>query len=167
MQRCRAAATQTRHPVLSLLSHCCHTAVTLLSHRCHTAVTPLSHRCHTAVTLLSHCCHTALTLLLLRRQHVQIPEHTWGLDVKTHLADFVNYTNAPFHACLAAGCRNYGLLLHSWRRQAAYVPWALQALGAQHRIVKQVRGCTGGCGGLAVVGWQGCREAGWVMRCRR
>jgi hypothetical protein len=31
---------------------------------------------------------------------LKVPEHTWGLDVKKELADFVNYTNKDFHKCL-------------------------------------------------------------------
>jgi hypothetical protein len=36
----------------------------------------------------------------LTRMLLKVPEHTWGLDVKKVLHDFVNWTNADFHACL-------------------------------------------------------------------
>ncbi|KAF8062055.1 hypothetical protein HT031_004315 [Scenedesmus sp. PABB004] len=86
---------------------------------------------------------------------LKVPEHTWGVDIKKTLADFVNYSNPDFHACLppdaasgaagdgdggdgvplrAALCPNYERVLHSWDRQAAYIDWALQALPPAHPV---------------------------------
>ncbi len=38
---------------------------------------------------------------------VQVPEHTWGLDVKTFLADYSNWSNKEFQGQLDAGAWNY------------------------------------------------------------
>ncbi|KAF6263057.1 hypothetical protein COO60DRAFT_1635480 [Scenedesmus sp. NREL 46B-D3] len=105
---------------------------------------------------------------------LKVPEHTWGVDIKKTLHDFVNYSNSDFYSCLpqtaaassslatlqapsaaaaaAAGsvgsgfdvpdpvpfrdapCPNYARCLHAWDRQAAYIPWALQALPAGHPV---------------------------------
>lgn len=35
------------------------------------------------------------------RRLLLVPEHTWGLDTKTHLGDYVNYARANFEAGLA------------------------------------------------------------------
>ena len=45
--------------------------------------------------------------------HPQVGEHTWGLDVKTFLGDYVNWGNGPFHALVDQGAWNYrwGLLV--------------------------------------------------------
>lgn len=36
----------------------------------------------------------------------QVPEHTWGVDIKKDLADFENWANKDFHA--QVGGRDYG-----------------------------------------------------------
>ena len=59
-----------------------------------------------------------------------MPEHTWGVDVKTTLPDFRNWSNTDFHAALKARMPMYELTVHSWDRQRAYLRWALEALGA-------------------------------------
>ena len=56
----------------------------------------------------------------------KLPEHTWGLDTKDGLGDYVNWTNAAFHTCLKRRCPNYEAITLSWRRQYAYIPWALE-----------------------------------------
>lgn len=38
---------------------------------------------------------------------MQIPEHTWGLDVKTFLADYSNWSNKDFQQQLDTGAWNY------------------------------------------------------------
>lgn len=38
---------------------------------------------------------------------MQIPEHTWGLDVKTFLADYSNWSNKEFQEQLESGAWNY------------------------------------------------------------
>jgi hypothetical protein len=37
----------------------------------------------------------------------QVPEHTWGLDVKTFLGDYANWGNPAFHQLLHDGAWNY------------------------------------------------------------
>lgn len=56
----------------------------------------------------------------------QIPEHTWGADVKAAMPDYRNWSNADFHGALAAG--RYSDAVHCWRRQRAYLDWGLEAL---------------------------------------
>ncbi|CAL5224396.1 g7077 [Coccomyxa viridis] len=59
----------------------------------------------------------------------KIPEHTWGLDVKTFLADYSNWSNKEFQDQLDAGAWNYRRTLDAWDRQRHYNQWALEALG--------------------------------------
>ena len=60
---------------------------------------------------------------------LQVPEHTWGVDVKTDLADDVSWSNAAFHAALAKNQDDhYGVTVQSWQRQAGYLDWAVAAL---------------------------------------
>lgn len=61
------------------------------------------------------------------RALLKIPEHTWGLDVKTHLGDFENYGNDLFDA--ARGKPNFQKMEASWQEQRAYLDEALAALG--------------------------------------
>lgn len=61
------------------------------------------------------------------RALLQIPEHTWGLDVKTHLADYENYRTDLFNAVRAQP--NFQKLEASWQEQRAYVDEAVDALG--------------------------------------
>ena len=56
----------------------------------------------------------------------QIPEHTWGADVKAAMPDYRNWSNADFHGALAAG--RYADAVHCWQRQRAYLDWGLEAL---------------------------------------
>lgn len=56
----------------------------------------------------------------------QVPEHTWGADVKKAMPDYRNWTNADFHTALATGA--YEDAVHCWKRQRAYLDWGLQAL---------------------------------------
>jgi Domain of unknown function (DUF5054) len=58
---------------------------------------------------------------------LQIPEHTWGLDVKTHLADFENYRRDGFDA--ERGQPNFQKMEVSWQEQRDYIDEALNALG--------------------------------------
>ena len=46
------------------------------------------------------CMHRAMLAM-------QIPEHTWGLDVKTFLADYSNWSNKEFQQQLDVGAWNY------------------------------------------------------------
>lgn len=61
--------------------------------------------------------------------HVKVPEHTWGVDVKTDLADDVNWNNSAFKAALAKDeGGHYSTTIESWTRQAGYLDWAVTAL---------------------------------------
>jgi hypothetical protein len=68
-----------------------------------------------------------------------VPEHTWGLDIKTHLNDYANYDAAHFRA--ARTQPNFLKVESSWKEQRAYIDQALRALGdsplaaeARHRL---------------------------------
>lgn len=51
------------------------------------------------------------------------------MDIKSDLADFVNWSNQDFFAAVAAGAPGYNVTVESWLRQRAYVAWAVQELG--------------------------------------
>lgn len=90
---------------------------------------------HRRRCLQSGECHAQdAAFLNFSRILTKVPEHTWGLDVKKALNDFTNWDNERFHACLALPCPNYAALIWSWVRQAAYIPWALEALPEGHTI---------------------------------
>ncbi|MBI1282670.1 MAG: DUF5054 domain-containing protein [Anaerolineaceae bacterium] len=58
---------------------------------------------------------------------MMVPEHTWGMDEKVHLADYTNYTKAKFQTARKSKVfRNYE---SSWTEQRAYVDDAVKALG--------------------------------------
>ncbi|KRF43664.1 DUF5054 domain-containing protein [Paenibacillus sp. Soil787] len=83
-----------------------------------------------------------------------IPEHTWGLDEKTYLADYVNYSAADFAAArsrdqlrneevqgaydafnrLARKERSYRHFESSWEEQRAYLDQAVSALSSELQI---------------------------------
>ncbi len=82
------------------------------------------------------------------RALLMIPEHTWGLDVKTHLGDYLNYARPDFEAArqrdrvdapvpekysfvrpmLTAGERSYRRLEASWQEQRDYLAQACNTL---------------------------------------
>lgn len=55
-----------------------------------------------------------------------IGEHTWGLDVKTHLADEENFL--PSELKKARKKKNFKLMEESWREQESYIDKAVEAL---------------------------------------
>jgi len=55
-----------------------------------------------------------------------VPEHTWGLDVKTFLADDTNYAADAFHTARAGA--SYRAMESSWSEQRAYIDRAIAAL---------------------------------------
>lgn len=55
-----------------------------------------------------------------------IPEHTWGLDVKTHLHDWTHYSAADFQS--ARQQPNFQKMEASWQEQRDYVKQAVEAL---------------------------------------
>jgi Domain of unknown function (DUF5054) len=61
------------------------------------------------------------------RKLLLVPEHTWGLDIKTHLADRVHYSNKRFQA--VRDQPNFLKMEESWKEQRTYLDQALDALG--------------------------------------
>ncbi|KAK9837747.1 hypothetical protein WJX74_004142 [Apatococcus lobatus] len=60
---------------------------------------------------------------------LKVPEHTWGVDIKTDLADMVNFNNTAFRAALAKDeGGHYSTTVEGWTRQAGYLDWAVTAL---------------------------------------
>lgn len=55
-----------------------------------------------------------------------VAEHTWGMDIKVHLADFDTYASQAFR--LARSQPNYQKVEASWAEQRAYLDEAVQAL---------------------------------------
>jgi len=72
---------------------------------------------------------TAASLHKFHRRLLLIPEHTWGLDVKTHLGDWRHYAAAEFRA--ARGGENYQKMEASWEEQRAYLTQAVDGLPNQ------------------------------------
>ena len=61
-----------------------------------------------------------------------VGEHTWGMDIKTHLSDDVHWLRSDFD--MARKVRpNYAKVEASWREQRAYLDSALAALPAALR----------------------------------
>jgi hypothetical protein len=58
---------------------------------------------------------------------LMVPEHTWGLDEKTHLNDYVNYS--PDQLGRARDQSPFKTLESSWAEQRAYLRQAVDALG--------------------------------------
>jgi len=65
-----------------------------------------------------------------------VPEHTWGLDVKTFLADDTNYAADAFRAARAGA--NYRAMEASWAEQRAYIDAAIAALDTS-ALARQAR----------------------------
>ncbi|CAE7237749.1 unnamed protein product [Symbiodinium sp. CCMP2592] len=68
---------------------------------------------------------------------LKIPEHTWGVDIKTTLHDFKNWSNEAFEAARKGD--NYLQTELSWRRQRDYLHWALEALSPEHPLVLRAK----------------------------
>lgn len=56
-----------------------------------------------------------------------VAEHTWGMDVKTHLGDTTNFERKRFEA--ARRQRNFQKMAGSWLEQRGYLDQAVAALG--------------------------------------
>ncbi len=69
----------------------------------------------------------AESLAAFQRHLLLVPEHTWGLDVKTHLDDYVAYDSGSLAA--ARSRPNFAKMEESWREQRAYLTAAVDALG--------------------------------------
>ena len=63
------------------------------------------------------------------RKLLSVPEHTWGLDVKTHLNDWTNYSAKDFQAARAG--ENFQKMEASWKEQRAYIQSAVTSLPSE------------------------------------
>eukprot|EP01087_Luapelamoeba_hula_P000994 TRINITY_DN10754_c0_g1_i1.p1 TRINITY_DN10754_c0_g1~~TRINITY_DN10754_c0_g1_i1.p1 ORF type:complete len:714 (-),score=88.74 TRINITY_DN10754_c0_g1_i1:50-2191(-) len=63
----------------------------------------------------------------------KVGEHTWGLDVKTFLGDWVNWTNAEFHKANASSSVGYKLMSNSWIEQRSFITNALSILASSNK----------------------------------
>jgi len=71
------------------------------------------------------------------RQLLLIPEHTWGLDEKTHLHDNSHYSRAEFEPLRRCDPR-YRKMEESWREQRDYITAAIAALpSGQQALARQ------------------------------
>jgi hypothetical protein len=61
------------------------------------------------------------------RSLMMVPEHTWGMDIKTHLADRTNYPRPKFEAVRKRP--NFRKVEGSWKEQRDYLKSAVAALG--------------------------------------
>ena len=61
---------------------------------------------------------------------MQVPEHTWGVDIKVYLNDYANWSNEELQAQIAGRSPNYMYCVDAWIRQRSYTRWALEALDA-------------------------------------
>lgn len=59
---------------------------------------------------------------------LMVPEHTWGLDEKTYLADYVNYSRDKFAS--AREQDGFQKIESSWAEQRTYLCRAVEALGS-------------------------------------
>jgi len=64
-----------------------------------------------------------------------IPEHTWGLDEKTHLNDHENFAKEAFNA--VRGQERYLKMERSWQEQRAYLDKAIATLDGLHRTAAE------------------------------
>ena len=69
---------------------------------------------------------------ILARGLIMIPEHTWGLDVKTHLNDHEHYDRDDFNEIRKTGF-NYLKMEKSWREQRAYITDTVEKLGRENK----------------------------------
>ena len=66
-------------------------------------------------------------LFAFSQELLKVAEHTWGLDLKMHLADFETYEKETFQAKRAQD--NYQKVEASWREQRGYIDRAVALLG--------------------------------------
>eukprot|EP00884_Botryococcus_braunii_P006941 jgi/Botrbrau1/16248/Bobra.0066s0033.1 len=66
--------------------------------------------------------------VVLLQRRTEVPEHTWGPDVKTFLPDFHNWDNPAFHARLEMKESIYMDVTYAWQRQRSYIQWAADAI---------------------------------------
>lgn len=71
------------------------------------------------------------------RKLLMVPEHTWGLDVKTHLGDWEHYSAGQFRA--ARERENFKKMERSWQEQRGYLRDAVDALPGSLKDEAQAR----------------------------
>jgi hypothetical protein len=74
-------------------------------------------------------------LVAFNRMLLKLSEHTWGLDVKTFLADWNVWSNAAFHASLTL--KNFSTMVNSWIEQRYFLTAAIQSL-QDHPLAAQI-----------------------------
>lgn len=68
-----------------------------------------------------------------------VPEHTWGMDEKTHLADYAAYARSQFMQ--ARGQENFRKFEASWKEQRDFIRQAVEALPSE--LAVQARSALG------------------------
>lgn len=63
---------------------------------------------------------------------IMVPEHTWGLNVHCHLADYEHYNKSAFNEIRKFGT-NFLKMEKSWREQRAYLTDTVEALTAENK----------------------------------
>ncbi|MEN9935077.1 MAG: hypothetical protein RLZZ387_1656 [Chloroflexota bacterium] len=71
------------------------------------------------------------------RRLLLVPEHTWGMDLKTHLDDYANYAADDLRAARAT--ERYRAFEASWAEQRAYVDAAVAALDEELAVEARAR----------------------------
>lgn len=71
------------------------------------------------------------------RKILLVPEHTWGLDVKTHLNDWDHYSAQEFRS--ARHRENFKKMEASWQEQRGYLQTAVETLPAELRKEAELR----------------------------
>ena len=79
-----------------------------------------------------------------RHSHAQVPEHTWGVDVKTYLPDTANWANWQFQDELASNAEDYTYI------QVGEAARAKHPAGA---------GCSGARAGMKFLHFRACTRA--------
>lgn len=63
---------------------------------------------------------------LFNRSLIMVPEHTWGMDIKTHLKDTIHYAREDFNK--VRGEDNFSKVEASWKEQREYLTSAVTAI---------------------------------------
>ena len=100
------------------------------------------------------------------RELLLVPEHTWGMDIKTHLADHEHYIRAEFEK-VRKTAPNYQKVEASWEEQRDYVRRAMDSLSPEHKEALAEFGrdaCPDGSGFVPVDMDGEYSAAGWDFR---
>ena len=100
------------------------------------------------------------------RELLLVPEHTWGMDIKTHLADHEHYIRTEFEK-VRKTAPNYQKVEASWEEQRDYVRRAMDSLSPEHKEALAEFGrdaCPDGSGFVPVDMDGEYSAAGWDFR---